>query len=174
MQRTKNKNLCEEQENKNKENILPGPGEYFTEKPEQWDKANKGWKSSFETKVKRDHYIMESISPGPGVYEYARDSWKKQEKNNSNEKSSKIHHNDLHKSPTSNLLSDIVRENKFEVPGPGSYDHNIPDFKPVYEKVKISKNFIFPLKSKATKKIGPTPTQYNIKRIYDNLNPKLI
>ena len=71
-------------------------------------------------------------------------------------------------------MVDIVRENKFEVPGPGSYDHSIPDFKPLYEKVKISKNFIFPIKSKASKKNGPTATQYNIKRMYDNLSPKLI
>jgi hypothetical protein len=28
------------------------------------------------------------------------------------------------------------------LPGPGTYEHDIPSFKPLYEKIKISSNFI--------------------------------
>lgn len=72
------------------------------------------------------------------------------------------------------LLIDIIHEERDDIPGPGTYDHDIPDFKPFYEKIKLSKNFIAPNLEKKSQKKSPTATQYNVKRIYEDISPKLI
>lgn len=61
------------------------------------------------------------------------------------------------------------------MPGPGAYSQEIPDFKPLYEKIKMSGNFITPLNTGPKKtETKPGPTAYNVKRMYDNMQPKLI
>lgn len=41
-------------------------------------------------------------------------------------------------------LLDLIKEQSFQEPGPGWYNYDMPNFKPVYERIKMSKNFIVP------------------------------
>lgn len=109
-----------------------------------------------------------SITPGPGVYDHCP---KKKSPKQSN-----IEKKQANKSPSKNkLLAEIIKEEKDEVPGPGSYNHELPDFKPLYEKIKLSKNFMAPLTAGKKNKVkGPTATHYNVKRMFEDISPKLI
>lgn len=69
----------------------------------------------------------------------------------------------------------MIDERKIEEPGPGWYNHDIPNFKPLYEKIKMSGSFMTPIfGGKKRYKPSPGPTLYDVKRIYDNITPKLI
>lgn len=60
-------------------------------------------------------------------------------------------------------------------PGPCSYNQEMPDFKPLYEKIKMSANFMAPFyKDRKKNKGNPSPTSYAVKRIYEDIEPKLI
>ena len=64
-----------------------------------------------------------------------------------------------------------MKNSEHEERGPGSYNCETPNFKPIYEKIKFSKNFIAPVNEhdKANQKIlSPSPTFYKISRIYEN------
>jgi len=36
----------------------------------------------------------------------------------------------------------LPKQKNPDIPGPGHYDQDIPNFKPLYERIKISHNFI--------------------------------
>lgn len=122
-----------------------------------------GFKSSFETKVGRNAYIPKNTNPGPGTYI--------RKENNENKKP--LVKEEKRSKGNSTLLK-LIRDQAHQEPGPGWYSHEIPNFKPIYEKIKMSRNFISPIQEENDGNEGnnhvPSPTFYKIKRIYEGEN----
>lgn len=73
-----------------------------------------------------------------------------------------------------NIISSIEEQISQE-PGPGWYNHDIPTFKPLYERIKMSGSFMTPIfERKRRPNPTPGPTFYGVKRMYEDMKPKLI
>jgi hypothetical protein len=125
----------------------PGPGQYEVLKQSP---KNMGWKSSFKSNADRSSYIQKNKTPGPGFYDVklikqAKSVIKEKYdfvsgKNNNTAGTSspeKIERclRDLQegkKSPSHNKENVMSYQVDSNVPGPGSYYHEIPTFKPLY------------------------------------------
>ena len=64
----------------------------------------------------------------------------------------------------------LLRKEGYEEPGPGWYNSSLPNFKPIYERIKFSRNFISPENEEIGKMWmpSPSPTFYKIGRMYEN------
>lgn len=57
------------------------------------------------------------------------------------------------KRPKSKLF--LARKRPAEIPGPGHYEYEVPTFKPLYERIKISSNFMQTGKDRFNDSVDP-------------------
>lgn len=134
-QKMKRKCYTRERENFKRSQILvskensptPGPGQYELEQVE--DPA--GCKSSFVTRENREGYIPRSGTPGPGCY--TADAGSRQERVEKREPLDQeifAKMSQQEKRVKSKLF--LPRKKHEGPPGPGHYDYDMPNFKPLY------------------------------------------
>lgn len=141
-----------------------------------------GCKSSFVTRDRREAYIPKSSTPGPG--QYVTDEVESTPESKRRDEQAEELYTRLRQVKQPKPKYFLPKRPAPAVPGPGYYDCEVPSFKPLYERIKISNYFVQNGKdrfnepegvdAKAVVAVGPTPYTYSVPSGFDKIEKKLI